>query len=144
MPKKYQWNRLRQTSKQLKVGRKCPDKSSESLKKGALLMSEEKKQACRSFADGHHMHYIAVNSASRPRVPASIKMYGGAAFLVTVEGESALWFTHDPLRLRIALAGAKPENVEATKGRSWLFVKGDYSVECFNMSTKPVTPCVRG
>lgn len=106
-------------------------------------MSEENKQVCRSYADGHHMHYIAVNSASRPRVPASVKMYGGVAFLVTVEGVSNLWFTHDPLRLQIALAGAKPENIEATKGRTWLFVKGDYSVECFNMTTKAVSPCVK-
>ena len=107
-------------------------------------MSEEtNKNICRSFADGHHMHYIAVNSASRPRVPAQVRVYGGVAFQVTVEGETSLWFTHDPQRLVIALAGAKPENIEATKGRTWLFVKGDYSVECFNMTTRNVSPCVR-
>jgi hypothetical protein len=75
-------------------------------------------------------------------VPAQIKVLGGAAFLVTVEGETNLWFTHDPQRLLIALAGAKPENIEATKGRTWLFVKGDYSVDCFNMTTKGIVPCV--
>jgi hypothetical protein len=107
-------------------------------------MSEEKtKNVCHSYANGHHFHYIAINSASRPRVPASIRVYGGAAFQVTVEGKTSLWFTHDPQRLVIALAGAKPENIEATKGRTWLFVKGDYSVECFNMTTSPITPCVR-
>jgi hypothetical protein len=97
---------------------------------------------CFSFADGHNLHYIAINAASRPRVPAQIKVLGGAAFLVTVEGQTNLWFTHDPQRLLIALAGAKPENIEATKGRTWLFVKGDYSVDCFNMATGPLTPCV--
>jgi hypothetical protein len=107
-------------------------------------MSEDKtKNVCHSYANGHHFHYIAINSASRPRVPASIRVYGGAAFQVTVEGKTSLWFTHDPQRLVIALAGAKPENIEATKGRTWLFVKGDYSVECFNMTTSPITPCVR-
>jgi hypothetical protein len=107
-------------------------------------MSEEKtKNVCHSYANGHHFHYIAINSASRPRVPATIRVYGGAAFQVTVEGKTSLWFTHDPQRLVIALAGAKPENIEATKGRTWLFVKGDYSVECFNMTTSPITPCVR-
>jgi hypothetical protein len=107
-------------------------------------MSEEKtKNVCHSYANGHHFHYLAINSASRPRVPASIRVYGGAAFQVTVEGKTSLWFTHDPQRLVIALAGAKPENIEATKGRTWLFVKGDYSVECFNMTTSPITPCVR-
>jgi hypothetical protein len=107
-------------------------------------MSEDKtKNVCHSYANGHHFHYIAINSASRPRVPATIRVYGGAAFQVTVEGKTSLWFTHDPQRLVIALAGAKPENIEATKGRTWLFVKGDYSVECFNMTTSPITPCVR-
>ena len=61
---------------------------------------------------------------------------------MTVEGETNLWFTHDPQRLLIALAGAKPENIEVTKGRTWLFVKGDYSVGCFNMTTKGIVPCV--
>lgn len=97
---------------------------------------------CFSFADGHNLHYIAINSASRPRVPATIKVFGGAAFQVTVEGKTSLWFTHNPQRLLIALAGAKPENIEATKGRTWLFVKGDYSVECFNMTTRGIAPCV--
>ena len=107
-------------------------------------MSEDKaKTVCHSYANGHHFHYIAINSASRPRVPATVKVFGGAAFQVTVEGVTNLWFTHDPQRLLIALAGAKPENIEATKGRTWLFVKGDYGVSCFNMSTSPLTPCVR-
>lgn len=107
-------------------------------------MSEDKaKNVCHSYANGHHFHYIAINSASRPRVPATVKVFGGAAFQVTVEGVTNLWFTHDPQRLLIALAGAKPENIEATKGRTWLFVKGDYGVSCFNMSTSPLTPCVR-
>jgi hypothetical protein len=106
-------------------------------------MTEENKKVCHSYADGHHFHYIAINSASRPRVPAIVKVFGDAAFQVTVEGKTALWFTHDPQRLLIALAGAKPENIEATKGRTWLFVKGDYGVSCFNMATSPLTPCVR-
>ena len=97
---------------------------------------------CFSFADGHNLHYIAINAASRPRVPAQIKVLGGAAFQVTGEGETNLWFTHDPQRLLIALAGAKPENIEATQGRTWLFVKGDYSVDCFNMTTRGIVPCV--
>jgi hypothetical protein len=97
---------------------------------------------CFSFADGHNLHYIAINSASRPRVPAQIKVLGDAAFQVTVEGVTNFWFTHDPQRLLIALAGAKPENIEATKGRTWLFVKGDYGVSCFNMTTKGIVPCV--
>lgn len=113
------------------------------LREKESMSEETNKNICRSFADGHHMHYIAVNSASRPRVPAQVRVYGGVAFQVTVEGETSLWFTHDPQRLVIALAGAKPENIEATKGRTWLFVKGDYSVECFNMTTKRVSPCVR-
>ncbi|MCX6495958.1 MAG: hypothetical protein NTW23_01320 [Rhodoluna sp.] len=106
-------------------------------------MSEETKSVCHSYADGHHFHYIAINSASRPRVPAKVKVFGDAAFQVTVEGVTNLWFTHDPQRLLIALAGARPENIEATKGRTWLFVKGDYGVSCFNMTTSPLTPCVR-
>lgn len=112
-------------------------------RKKEYMSEENNKNICRSFADGHHMHYIAVNSASRPRVPAQVRVYGGVAFQVTVEGETSLWFTHDPQRLVIALAGAKPENIEATKGRTWLFVKGDHSVECFNMTTRNVSPCVR-
>ena len=107
-------------------------------------MSEDKtKNVCHSYADGHHFHYIAINSASRPRVPATVKVFGDAAFQVTVAGVTNLWFTHDPQRLLIALAGAKPENIEATRGRPWLFVKGDYGVSCFNMATGPLTPCVR-
>ena len=107
-------------------------------------MSEDtNKKVCLSYADGHHFHYIAINSASRPRVPAQVRVFGGAAFQVTVEGVTNLWFTHDPQRLLIALAGAKPENIEATRGRSWLFVKGDYSVDCFNMTNEPLAPCVR-
>ena len=70
-------------------------------------------------------------------------MFGDAAFEVTVEGVTNFWFTHDPQRLLIALAGARPENIEATKVRTWLFVKGDYGVNCFNMTTTPLTPCVR-
>jgi hypothetical protein len=124
------------------MGQLCPDRSSESLKKGALTMSENNKKVCHSYADGHHLHYIAINAASRPRVPATIKVYGGVAFQVTVEGETSLWFTHNPQRLLIALAGAKPENIEATQGRTWLFVKGDYSVECFNMTSAPLGPCL--
>jgi hypothetical protein len=104
-------------------------------------MSEETKNVCRSYADGHHLHYIAINSASRPRVPAAVRVYGGAAFQVTVEGVTNFWFTHDPQRLLIALAGAKPQNIEATTDRNWLFVKGDYSVDCFNMTTTPLSPC---
>ena len=108
------------------------------------LMSENTtKNACYSYANGHHFHYIAINSASRPRVPATVRVFGDAAFQVTVGGVTELWFTHDPQRLLIALAGAKPENIEATKGRTWLFVKGDYGVSCFNMATGPLTPCVR-
>jgi hypothetical protein len=107
-------------------------------------MSEEtKKNVCHSYGGGHHFHYIAINSASRPRVPAAVKVFGDAAFQVTVEGVTNFWFTHDPQRLLIALAGAKPENIEATKGRTWLFVKGDYGVSCFNMTTSSITPCVR-
>ncbi len=106
-------------------------------------MSEQSnKNICYSYAPGHHFHYIAINSASRPRVPATVKVYG-AAFQVTVEGETSLWFTHNPQRLLIALAGAKPEDIEATKGRPWLFVKGNYSLDCFNMTTEPLTPCVK-
>jgi hypothetical protein len=107
-------------------------------------MSEEtNNNRCHSYADGHHFHYIAINSASQPRVPATIRVFGDAAFQVTVEGVTNLWFTHDPQRPLIALAGAKPENIEATKGRTWLFVKGEYGVSCFNMATRPLTPCVR-
>ena len=126
------------------MGQSCPDRSSESLKKGALLMSEAtNNNDCYSYAPGHHFHYIAINRASRPRVPATIKVYGGAAFQITVEGVTSLWFTHNPQRLLIALAGAKPENIEATQGRTWLFVKGEYSTDCFNMTNEPLTPCVR-
>jgi hypothetical protein len=107
------------------------------------MTQETKNNICHSYAGGHHFHYIAINSASRPRVPANIRVYGEAAFQVTVEGRTELWFTHDPQRLVIALAGAKPENIEATKGRTWLFVKGDYGVSSFNMTTSPLTPCVR-
>jgi hypothetical protein len=107
------------------------------------MTQETKNNTCHSYADGHHFHYIAINSASRPRVPATIRVYGESAFQVTVEGKTNLWFTHNPQRLVIALAGAKPENIEATKGRTWLFVKGDYGVSCFNMTTSPLTPCVR-
>ena len=107
------------------------------------MNQETNNNTCHSYADGHHFHYIAINSASRPRVPASIRVYGEAAFQVTVEGKTNLWFTHNPQRLVIALAGAKPENIEATKGRTWLFVKGDYGVSSFNMTTSPLTPCVR-
>jgi hypothetical protein len=107
------------------------------------MTQETNNNTCHSYADGHHFHYIAINSASRPRVPASIRVYGEAAFQVTVEGKTNLWFTHNPQRLVIALAGAKPENIEATKGRTWLFVKGDYGVSSFNMTTSPLTPCVR-
>ena len=106
-------------------------------------MTQETNNTCHSYADGHHFHYIAINSASKPRVPATIRVYGEAAFQVTVEGKTNLWFTHNPQRLVIALAGAKPENIEATKGRTWLFVKGDHGVSCFNMTTSPLTPCVR-
>ena len=107
------------------------------------MTQETNNKTCHSYADGHHFHYIAINSASKPRVPATIRVYGDAAFQVTVEGKTNLWFTHNPQRLVIALAGAKPENIEATKGRTWLFVKGDYGVSCFNMTTSPLTPCVR-
>ena len=106
-------------------------------------MTQETNDTCHSYADGHHFHYLAINSASKPRVPATISVYGEAAFQVTVEGKTNLWFTHNPQRLVIALAGAKPENIEATKGRTWLFVKGDYGVSSFNMTTSPLTPCVR-
>ncbi len=125
------------------MGQQCPDRSSESLKKGALLMSEQRNNnTCYSYAEGHHFHYIAINSASQPRVPAQVRVFG-EAFQVTVEGVTSFWFTHNPQRLLIALAGAKPENIEATKGRPWLFVKGDYSTDCFNMTNEPLTPCVR-
>lgn len=107
------------------------------------MFEDKTKNVCHSYANGHHFHYIAINSASRPRVPATVKVFGGVAFQVTVEGVTNLWFTHDPQRVLIALAGAKPENIEATKGRTWLFVKGDYGVSCFNMTTTPLTPCVR-
>jgi len=107
------------------------------------MTQETKNNICHSYADGHHFHYIAINSASKPRVPATIRVYGDTAFQVTVEGRTNLWFTHNPQRLVIALAGAKPENIEATKGRTWLFVKGEYGVSCFNMTTSPLTPCVR-
>ena len=107
------------------------------------MTQETNNNTCHSYADGHHFHYIAINSASKPRVPATIRVYGDAAFQVTVEGKTNLWFTHNPQRLVIALAGAKPENIEATKGRTWLFVKGDYGVSSFNMTTSPLTPCVR-
>jgi len=107
------------------------------------MTQETNNNTCQSYADGHHFHYIAINSASKPTVPAIIRVYGDAAFQVTVEGKTNLWFTHSPQRLVIALAGAKPENIEATKGRTWLFVKGDYGVSCFNMTTSPLTPCVR-
>jgi hypothetical protein len=106
-------------------------------------MTQETNNTCHSYADGHHFHYIAINSASKPRVPASIRVYGETAFQVTVEGKTNLWFTHNPQRLVIALAGAKPENIEATKGRTWLFVKGEYGVSCFNITTSPLTPCVK-
>jgi hypothetical protein len=125
------------------MGQLCPDRSSESLKKGALTMSEEtNNNLCYSYAEGHHFHYIAINSASKPRVPAQVRVLG-AAFQVTVEGETNLYFTHNPQRLLISLAGAKPENIEATKGRTWLFVKGDYSTDCFNMTNEALAPCVR-
>ncbi len=104
---------------------------------------ETNNKTCNSYADGHHFHYIAINSASKPRVPAAIRVYGDTAFQVTVEGKTELWFTHNPQRLLIALAGAKPENIEATKGRTWLFVKGEYGISCFNMTTRPLTPCAR-
>ncbi len=104
---------------------------------------ETNNKTCTSYADGHHFHYIAINSASKPRVPATIRVYGDTAFQVTVEGKTELWFTHNPQRLLIALAGAKPENITVTKGRTWLFVKGDYSMDCFNMTNEPLTPCVR-
>jgi hypothetical protein len=107
------------------------------------MTQETNNNTCHSYADGHHFHYIAINSSSKPRVPATIRVYGEAAFQVTVEGKTNLWFTHNPQRLVLALAGAKPENIEATKGRTWLFVKGDYGVSCFNMTTSPLTPCVR-
>ena len=124
------------------MGQSCPDRSSESLKKGALLMSEENKNICYSYAGGHHFHYIAINRASKPRVPAQVRVLG-EAFQVTVQGVTSLWFTHNPKRLLIALAGAKPENIEATQGRTWLFIKGDYSTDCFNMTNETPTPCVR-
>jgi hypothetical protein len=107
------------------------------------MTQQTNNKTCHSYADGHHFHYIAINSASKPRVPATIRVYGEAAFQVTVEGKTNLWFTHNPQRLVMALAGAKPENIEATKGRTWLFVKGDYGVSCFNMTTSPLTPCVK-
>ena len=105
-------------------------------------MSKENKNICYSYAGGHHFHYIAINRASNPRVPAQVRVLG-EAFQVTVEGVTSFWFTHNPQRLLIALAGAKPENIEATQGRTWLFVKGDYSTDCFNMTNEALTPCVR-
>ena len=105
-------------------------------------MSKENKNICYSYAEGHHFHYIAINRASNPRVPAAVRVIG-EAFQVTVEGKTSFWFTHNPQRLLIALAGAKPENITATKGRTWLFVKGEYSHDAFNMTDEPLTPCVR-
>jgi hypothetical protein len=106
-------------------------------------MSEEtNNNRCYSYAGGHHFHYIAINSASNPRVPAQVRVLG-EAFQVTVEGETSFWFTHNPQRLLIALAGAKPEKITATKGRTWLFIDSNYSKDCFNMTNEPLTPCVR-
>jgi hypothetical protein len=68
VPKKYKWNRPRQTSRQLKVGRKCPDRSSESLKKGVLLMSKENSTECVLVGPGHNLP-SGIELASLNQVP---------------------------------------------------------------------------
>ena len=98
------------------------------------------KNRCYSYADGHHLHYIAVNKESKPRVPATVEHLGGSAFLVKVEGKSEIWFTHSPEELQLALANAT--GVEATKDRTWLFVIGKLVTQGFNLSKNQLTACI--
>ncbi len=105
-------------------------------------MTENKNNNhCYSYADGHHLHYIAVNKASKDRVPATVEHLGGAAFLVKVEGKAEAWFTHSPEELQLALATATA--VEATKDRTWLFVKGMLVTQGFNLSKNQLTACIK-
>ena len=104
-------------------------------------MTENKNNnRCYSYADGHHLHYIAVNKASKHRVPATVEHLGGSAFLVKLEGKSEIWFTHSPEELQLALANAA--EVEATKDRTWLFVKGKLVTQGFNLSKTQLTACI--
>ena len=95
---------------------------------------------CYSYADGHHLHYIAVNKASKPRVSATVEHLGGSAFLVKLEGKSDIWFTHSPEELQLALANST--GVEATKDRTWLFVKGKVVTQGFNLAKIQLTACI--
>ncbi len=95
---------------------------------------------CYNYADGHHLHYIAVNKASKDRVPATVEHLGGNAFQVKLEGKSEIWFTHSPEELQLALATATA--VEATKDRTWLFVKGKLVTQGFNLSKNQLTACI--
>ena len=99
------------------------------------------KNLCYSYADGHHLHYIAARTASKPRVPADASHLGGNAFLVKVGNKTEIWFSHSPEELQLALATAT--EVEATHDRTWLFVKNKLFTQGFNLSREKLTPCVR-
>lgn len=102
---------------------------------------EAKPVRCQGYWPGHNFHWIPIFRYSEPRVPITAKWIEGEKFEVEVDGKTVYWYHHDPIRLREALAKAKPGDVKATEGRPWIFIStgdGSYS---FNCHDEPLKGC---
>lgn len=104
-------------------------------------MSEETNSRCFSYKDGHHLHYIAANRASKPRVKAEVKWITDYTYQVTIDGVTETWYHHHADRLKEEIENAI--SIEATLGRSWLFInQGKYTFG-YNLSSQVLDPCIR-
>ncbi|NDC49271.1 MAG: hypothetical protein EBZ61_09390 [Micrococcales bacterium] len=102
---------------------------------------QAKPVSCTNYAPGHNFHWIPLFRFSQPRIPIQAKWFSGNQFEVFVEGNTAMWFHHDPERLKEALSKASAAGVQATEGRPCIFVDTGDGAYAFNCSEEPIEAC---
>lgn len=96
---------------------------------------------CDYYSAGHNFHWIPLMRHSQPRISVEAIWLEGNAFEVKVEGRTEIWYHHEPARLKEALAKCKKSDVQATKGRNWLFISHGTGAYAFNCDINKVRVC---
>ena len=99
------------------------------------------KARCDYYSAGHNFHWIPLMRHSQPRIPVEANWLEGNAFEVKVEGRAEIWYHHEPSRLKEALAKCKMSDIQATKGRHWLFINHGTGAYAFNCDINKVRVC---
>lgn len=98
---------------------------------------------CSCYWPGHNLHWIPVLRVwvPEPRLPMSIEALEDVSFLITAQGQTAVYYTHAPEQTRRLIKKFKPEawklvgktgavQIEDQKGHGWVYFSKEKVNNC--------------